>query len=810
MESENVQKREITEEMKDSYIDYAMSVIVSRALPDVRDGLKPVHRRILYVMHEQGLTHAAKFRKSASVVGDTLAKYHPHGDASVYDSMVRMAQNFSFRYPLVDGQGNFGSIDGDSAAAYRYTECRLEKIAEEMLVDIEKNTVDFIDNYDGTRKEPIILPTKIPQLLLNGLVGIAVGMATNIPPHNLGELCDALIFLIQNPKAPGSDLFQFVKGPDFPTGGFVYDQKGMVEAYSQGKGPITMRGKAEIIDDKKLQIIISEIPFQVQKSALVESIANLVKEKRVEGIKAIRDESDKDGMRVVMDLSAGAFPQKILNQLYKFTDLQKTFHMNILALVDGIQPQVLSLKSVLEYFIDHRRIVVKRRAEYDLAKFKDRVHILEGLRKAILKIDAVIKTIKGSKTKEDAQVNLMKKFGFSQAQAQAILQLPLSTLAGLERKKIEEEYDQKTKEIKGLNELLRDPKKISAKIMEELKEIKEKYKDERKTKIFVQKVGEISEEDLIPQEEMVISLTEGGYIKRVDPTSYKLQKRGGRGLIGASQEKEDLVTLFLSAMTHDTLLSFSNKGNIFETKVYEIPEASRVSKGKSLFNFLGLRQEEKIAAIVPIRAKGAEKYLLMVTSHGIIKKTAVDAFKNIRKTGICAIKLKKDDSLAFVGACNDDDEVLLVSKLGQAVRFSQKLLRPMGRNASGIKGMRLKDGDNVVGMDIIKVSKEKKTGELEILVVSENGFGKRTKLKEYRIQNRGGSGIKTSKVTKKTGNIVWAKVLSGEEESLMTISQKGQVIKVDLKNVSLMGRSTQGVRIMKLGENEKIVSAACL
>lgn len=810
MESENIQKREITEEMKDSYIDYAMSVIVSRALPDVRDGLKPVHRRILYVMHEQGLTHSAKFRKSASVVGDTIAKYHPHGDAAVYDSMVRMAQDFSLRYPLVDGQGNFGSIDGDSAAAYRYTECRLMKIAEEMLVDIDKNTVDFIDNYDGTRKEPVILPTKIPQLLLNGLVGIAVGMATNIPPHNLGELCDALIYLIQNPKSPASDLFQFVKGPDFPTGGFVYDQKGMIEAYSQGKGPITMRGKAEIIDDKKLQIIISEIPFQVQKSALIETIANLVKDKRVEGIKAIRDESDKDGMRIVMDLATGAFPQKILNQLYKFTDLQKTFHLNILALVDGIQPQVLSLKSVLEYFVDHRRIVIKRRAEYDLTRFKDRVHILEGLRKAILKIDAVIKTIKDSKTKDDAQTNLMKKFGFSQAQAQAILQLPLSTLAGLERKKIEDEYEQKTKEIKELSALLGDSKKISSKIVEELKELKEKYKDERKTKILVQKVGEISEEDLIPQEEMVISLTEGGYIKRVDPTSYKLQKRGGRGLIGASQEKEDFVNLFLSAMTHDTLLFFSNKGNIFETKVYEIPEASRVSKGKSLFNFLGLRQEEKISAMVPVRTKGAEKYLLMVTSRGIIKKTAIDAFKNIRKTGICAIKLKSDDSLAFVGTCNDEDEVILVSKLGQAVRFSQKMLRPMGRNAAGIKGMRLKDNDKVVGMDIIKVSKDKKAGDSEILVVSENGFGKRTKIKEYRIQNRGGSGIKTAKVTKKTGYIVWAKVLSGEEEELMTVSQKGQVIKVDLKNISLMGRSTQGVRIMRLEENEKIVSAACL
>jgi len=814
MSSNNIQKREIANEMRDSYLDYAMSVIVSRALPDVRDGLKPVHRRILYTMSEIGLVHNTKFRKSAAVVGDCIAKYHPHGDVAVYDSLVRMAQDFSLRYPLIDGQGNFGSIDGDSAAAYRYTECRLTKIAEEMLADIDKNTVDFMDNYDGTRKEPLVLPSKIPQLLLNGTLGIAVGMATNIPPHNLSELCDALIYLVQKPKTNTEDLLQFIKGPDFPTGGFIYDKKGIIETYSQGKGPIIVRGRAEIIEDKKLQIIISEIPFQVRKSALIENIANFVKDKKIDGVRAIRDESDKEGMRIVLELAGGAFPQKILNQLYKFTDLQKTFHLNILALVDGIQPQVLSLKEALWHFIEHRKSVVKRRAEYDLYRSKERAHILEGLKKALLKIDLVIKTIKKSKDREDAQINLIKRFKFSQAQTQAILQLPLSSLAGLERKKIEEEYVKILKEIKELTALLREPKKILNKIIEELKELKEKYGDERKTKVVAQKVGEISDEDLIPQEEMIITLTEGGYIKRVNPALYKTQKRGGRGIMGLSREKEDFVTNFLSAMTHDTLLFFSNRGNIFETRVYEIPEASRVSRGKSLFNFFGLRPDEKITAIVPLKEKEMPKYLLMVTSHGIIKKTPVDAFKNIRKTGICAIKLQKEDILAFAGICNEKDEIILCSSLGQAIRFPQEDVRPMSRGAAGIRGMRLKDNDKLVGMNVINVQRSKskiqKVVDLEVLTISENGFGKRTELKNYRIQKRGGFGIKTAKITKKTGNIVWAKVLSGDEESLIAISQKGQTIRTPLKQVSLMGRATQGVRIMKLEEGDKIVSATSI
>ncbi|PIQ92890.1 MAG: DNA gyrase subunit A [Parcubacteria group bacterium CG11_big_fil_rev_8_21_14_0_20_39_14] len=803
---QNIQKREITEEMKESYIDYAMSVIVSRALPDVRDGLKPVHRRILYAMHEDGLKHDAKFRKSAMIVGNTMSRYHPHGDIAIYDSLVRMAQDFSLRYPLVQGQGNFGSIDGDPPSAMRYSEARLSKIGEEILSDIDKNTVDFLDNYDETRKEPTVLPSKIPQLLLNGTVGIAVGMATNIPPHNLSELCDGLIFLVKNPKSTCFDLLQFIKGPDFPTGGFIYDQKAIVEAYSQGKGSIIIRGKAEIIEAQKLQLIISEIPFQVQKSALVENIANLVKEKKIDGIRAIRDESSREGIRIVMDLSSGAFPQKILNQLYKFTDLQKPFYLNILALVGGIQPQVLSLKDVLWHFIEHRRTVIKRRTEYDLLKSKERLHILEGLRKALLKIDLVIRIIKKSKTKEDAGINLLKEFKFSKAQAQAILQLPLSALAGLERKKIEEEYSKKVKEIKELNKLLKYPKLISNKIIEEFREIREEYGDQRKTKVFSQKVDEISGEDLIPQEEMLISLTQTGYIKRVNPNSYKIQKRGGKGIIGISQEREDFVTHFLSAMTHDILLFFSNQGNIFETKVYEIPEANRVSRGKSLFNFLGLRPDEKITAMVPLRKKESQKYLVMVTSCGIIKKTPQDSFKNIRKTGICAIKLRKNDLLAFAWLCNDGDEIILVSKFGQSIRFSQDSLRPMSRGTSGIKGMNIKEGDEIVGMGIIK---NKQQG-LELLVVSENGFGKRTKLKDYRIQKRGGLGIKTFKLTKKTGNLIWAKVLSQDEESLIAVSQKGQVIRVDLKNISLMRRVTQGVKIMTLGEGDKVVSATCV
>ena len=1142
-----IKSREITEEMRESYIDYAMSVIISRALPDVRDGLKPVHRRILYAMLEDGLRHDAKFRKSASVIGSALSRYHPHGDMAVYDALVRMAQDFSLRYPLITGQGNFGcftkdtkvrlcdgrnlnfkelikeqkegkkhwtftfnsqnreieiteiknprltrknekiievvldngekikctldhrfmlrdgsykeakdlepgdslmplytklydgedrnlkeygiicqpirnrwdfihhladkwnlrhkvytksagrirhhrdfnklnnnpdnvlriqrqdhwkyhreiaserrqndpeyvkkitegrkkfwtkkenrllrarlqaaqkakltlrknwknpiykkrlikskilgyvynllkkykkvtpeiyekervnnwvprlgnalyyfndsqeivqqapkhnhkivaikilkkqedvydltvepwhnfalasgifvhnSIDGDSAAAYRYTEVKLSRIGEEMLRDIEKNTVDFTDNYDGTRKEPTVLPSPMPQLLLNGSLGIAVGMATNIPPHNLSEVVDGLVYLIDHPGATTEDLFKFIKGPDFPTAGLIFDQKTIIEAYSQGKGPILTRGKAEVVEQPRTgrqQIIISEIPYNVQKSALVEQLANLVSEKKIEGIKDIRDESDKEGMRIVIDLQRDAVAQKILNRLYKFSDLQKTFHLNMLALVEGIQPRVLNLPDLLNYFISHRKEVVFRRTKYDLEKAKERAHILEGLHRCLSRIDEVIQTIKKSENRQEAQKNLIKRFKLTHIQANAILETKLSALARLERKKIEDELKEMRAKIKTLAAILKSPQKIKEVIKKELSSLKESFGDVRKTKVVFQKVGEIAEEDLIPQEETIITLTQGGYIKRINPRTYKIQKRGGRGILGMKTLQDDVVSHFLSGQTHDSLLFFTDSGKVFRTPVYEIPEAQRVARGRGLLNFLEISPQDKILCLRTLSKKDEEegiKYLVMATKNGIIKKTPLAEFENIRRSGLIAITLKKGDEVKNVQKTTGSDELILITKKGQSIRFKEREIRPMGRQAAGVKGIRLRKGDEVIAMDVVEV-RPKQASKEYLLVVTESGYGKRTDLKEYRLQARGGAGIKTANLTSKTGNLIAAKVLS-EEEDLIVISQRGQVIRTKISQITRLSRSTQGVRLMKLEAGDKVASATCI
>ncbi|MBI2644325.1 MAG: DNA gyrase subunit A [Candidatus Wildermuthbacteria bacterium] len=807
-----VQPREITEEMRVSYLDYAMSVIVARALPDVRDGLKPVHRRILYAMYEDGLTHNAKYRKSATVVGSTLGRYHPHGDIPVYDALVRMAQDFSMRYPLIDGQGNFGSIDGDPPAAMRYSEARMSRIGEETLRDIAKNTVDFVDNYDGTRKEPTVLPSPLPQLLLNGTLGIAVGMATDMPPHNLGELVDALMYLIGNPKATTETLFQFVKGPDFPTGGIIYNRKAIIEAYSQGNGPIVVRGKADIVEGegKRPQIIITEIPYQVNKATLVEQFANLVQEKKIDGIKDIRDESDKDGLRVVFDLQKDAYPQKILNRLYKFSDLQKTYHLNALALVDGIQPKVLSLSELLSYFLSHRRHVIVRRTQYELDRAKEREHILQGLHKCLANIDEVIKIIRHADDRDDAKVKLMKRFRLTEIQTNAILDMRLAQLAKLERKRIEDELKEVQAKIKEFSAILASPKKIDAIITQELLQAKQTFGDERRTRVYVQGVGEIAEEDLIPQEDTMITLTQGGYIKRINPSTYKLQKRGGKGVVGMKTTGDDIVEHFLYAQTHDSFLVFTDSGKVFRSPVYEIPEATRVSKGRGLLNFFEMAPQDKVMSIFALgksEEAGSVRYLTMVTKNGLIKKTPLEDFKNVRKSGLIAITLKKGDALQAVHKTTGQDEIIIVTKKGQSVRFREKDIRPMGRPAAGIHAIRLKKGDEVIGMDVVQPQTAQPA---YLLVLTENGYGKRTDVKEYRLQGRGGSGIKTANVTSKTGLLVYAKVLAPDEEDLVVISRKGHVIRTAINSIPKISRSTQGVRIMKLEEGDKAASAACI
>lgn len=806
-----LQDTAIVDEMQQCYLDYAMSVIVSRALPDVRDGLKPVHRRILYAMHDMGLRPNTKFRKSATVVGEVLGKYHPHGDAAVYDSMVRMAQDFSMRYPLVNGQGNFGSMDGDTAAAMRYTEAKLKPIAEEMLYDINKDTVDFVDNYDKSRKEPAVLPARVPQLLLNGTVGIAVGMATNIPPHNLGEVVDATIHLVDNPDASIEDLTKFVKGPDFPTGGYIYNQKEIVQAYATGKGKIDMRAKADIVEDKKgkFQIIVSEMIYQVNKAALIEKIAELVKDKKIEGIRDLRDESNKEGVRVVIDLKNDAYPKKVLNRLYKLTDLQKAFHVNMLALVDGIQPRVLNLKSVLEYYIQHREQVIRRKTEYDLARAKERAHILEGLSKALDHIDEVIQTIKKAANREKAKIDLMKKFKLSDLQSDAILEMRLQTLSGLERKKIKDELEEKRKLIKELESILRDRNKIMGIIKTDLLEVKERYADERKTRIFKSAIGEFSQEDLVPKEDVVISITNAGYIKRMELNAYHVQNRGGKGVNGGNIKEEDMIENFFFTNTHSDILFFTNLGRVFQIKAYEIPAATRTSKGQAIVNFLQLSQEEKVTAAISLEKDGKEKFLVMVTRNGIIKKTEIEEFAAVRRSGLIAINLKKDDQLIWVKTSTGSDEATVVTSDGQSIRFKEKDVRPMGRSASGVTAIKLKGSAKVIGMGVI--AKEDKQDKY-IFTITENGFGKISDLGLYKVQNRGGSGIKTAILTPKTGKLVSAYVVDDEDikNDLMIISRKGQVIRIPFKSIAKSGRATQGVRVMRTAAGDTIASATTL
>ncbi|MHB9019298.1 MAG: DNA gyrase subunit A [Minisyncoccota bacterium] len=812
--ADKIDNREITTELKECYLDYAMSVIVARALPDVRDGMKPVQRRILWAMWDMGLSSSAKFIKSARVVGEVLGKYHPHGDSSVYEAMVRMAQDFSLRYPLVKGQGNFGSIDGDGAAAQRYTEAKIAKIAEEMLMDIEKETVDWLPNYDETRMEPKVLPAKVPNLLLNGAVGIAVGMATNIPPHNLTEIVDATKALIENSKITSDEIMDIIKGPDFPTGGIIYDKKAIKQAYATGRGAITMRAKAEIKEmGKNNRIEISEIPFQVNKSELIIKIAELVTEKKILGIKDVRDESGKDGLSIIIELKNEVSPQKVLNQLYKFTDLQKNFNLNVVALVNGIQPQTLSVKEILNAFIEHRKEVVKRRAEFDLKKAEERAHILMGLFKALGDIDKVISTIKKSADKDEAHKNLVAKFKFSDIQASAILEMRLQTLASLERQKIEDELKEKKKIIEELNALLKNPKKILGVIETELGEMKDKYGDERRTRVISSGLEEFSEEDLIPKEETIITMSKSGYIKRVNPSSFHSQKRGGKGLIGSEVAEEDFLSQFIFSNTHDNILFFTEKGRVFQTKVYEIPEATRIAKGKSFHNFLEIPPEEKIANIIsyPDDKKGlsaqagAAGFLVMATQKGIVKKTALVDFANVRRTGIIAIGLKKDDMLQWVKLSTGNDQIVLSTSLGQAIRFKESQIRAMGRTASGVKGINLKKGDSVVSLDIVA---EKADPNTSILTVMGNGFGKQTKISQYKVQGRGGSGIKTAKVTSKTGTVV-ASLLVDKQLELLALSAKGQIIRTELSGIRLAGRATQGVRIMNLNSGDKIVGVIC-
>jgi DNA gyrase subunit A len=800
----------ITKEMRESYLDYAMSVIVSRALPDVRDGLKPVHRRILFAMQELGLSSSARFKKSAAVVGDVLGKYHPHGDSAVYDALVKMAQTFSLRYPLIIGQGNFGSIDGDAAAAMRYTEAKMSRIAGEVLRDLDKNTVDFRPNYDGSRKEPVVLPSVVPNLLLNGTLGIAVGMATNIPPHNLGEVIDALTHLIEHPDATTDDLLEFIQGPDFPTGGIVYNKKDMEHAYATGRGGVVMRGEAEIVENKAGvgQIIITSLPYRVNKADLVMKIADLVREKKLEGVKGLRDESAKGDIRVVVDLKAGVPPQKVLNYIYKHTDLETTFHYNLVALVDGV-PQTLSLKSMLEEFVKHRKTVVRRRTEFDLAKAKDREHILLGLKKALDHIDEIIKIIKASKDTPTAHANLMAKFKFSDRQATAILEMKLQRLAGLERKKIEDELKEVQALIKELESILESPKKMLGVIKTELMEVKEKFGDERRTKIVKGGVKMISVEDTIPEKETILVFSDGGYIKRTDPTEYRIQRRGGVGVVDLDTKDEDFIRIFLSATTHEDILFFSDKGKAYQLKAYELPEGKRATKGKSIMNYLQLAQEENITSILamPKEVKEAAKLsLLMVTEKGLIKRVAADSFKDVRRSGLIAIKLQPGDQLLSAKFVEDTDEVSMVTEAGQSIRFKVSDVREMGRGAGGVRGMHIKGKDRVVTADVVKSAY--KHGLL--LVVTEQGYGKMTKLDEYKVQKRGGSGIKTANVTAKTGKVVCGMVLPDQEGELIAISKQSQVIRMPLKDISVLGRATQGVRIMKLRAGDAIASITAL
>ncbi|MBI3397141.1 DNA gyrase subunit A [Candidatus Woesebacteria bacterium] len=862
MDIGKVQPAEITEELSKSYLDYAMSVIVARALPDVRDGLKPVHRRTLYAMHLMGLTASSSFTKSAKVVGEVLGKYHPHGDVPVYDAIVRLAQDFTMRYPLVRGQGNFGSVDGDPPAAMRYTEVKLAQIAESMLTDIEKDTVDFSENFDSTLKEPVFLPSILPNLLLMGAEGIAVGMATKIPPHNLREVVDALIATIKKGKvvtkeeeraahtefvikkinlvASGEkknltedevkpenvgfesditieEITDIIPGPDFPTGGAIYDARSLKDVYATGRGRINVRGIAEIKDGEKgkSQIVITEIPYQVNKAELVIKIADLVKEKKMVGISDLRDESDKDGMRIVVDLKRDAKPKSVLNNIYKHTKLQTTFPANFVALVDGT-PHTLNLKQILTEYIKHRQKVITRRTIFELTEAKRRAHILEGLKIALDNLDAVIKTIRESKTQEDAKNNLITRFDLSEIQATAILDMQLRRLAALEREKIEKEYEEIKKLIDTLISILNDTQKVLTIIVEEITKLKEKFGDERKTKIYKAAIGEFSEEDLVAKEDTLITVTKTGYIKRVPRSTYKTQGRGGKGVVGMSTKEEDEIEHLVSATTHDTILFFTNKGKVYGTKAWEIPELSRQGKGQAIVNLINLEQGEQIMSLLPMTTEADSKHLIMVTGHGVVKKTARSEFENLRASGLIAIKLDSSDKLVSVHKTQGDEHVLLITRLGKSIKFPETNVRPMGRATTGVTGIKLAAGDEVIGMEIIEpkepTSNDKRVKLFRnILTISEKGIGKRTPVVNFPLQKRAGQGVKASVVTDKTGKLAVATLVNQEIDQLVITSSHGQVIRLPLKNVPVMGRSTQGVILMRFANpNDKVAAVACL
>mgnify|MGYP001608007249 FL=1 len=814
-----LQNTEITVEMKKAYLDYAMSVIVSRALPDVRDGLKPVHRRILFAMHELGLKHTSKYSKSAKIVGEVMGKYHPHGDLPIYDALVRLAQDFSMRYPLIDGQGNFGSMDGDPPAAMRYTEARMAGITDEMLLDIEKETVGFLDNFDATLKEPVFLPSRLPNLLLMGSEGIAVGMATKIPPHNLGEIIDAVNFMIPKTKIINTpefsatsnttvdELLQFIKGPDFPTAGAIYDAEEIKNVYATGKGRILIRGKAEIeeIGQGKSAIIVTELPYQVNKALLVARIAELVKEKKLEGISDLRDESDRHGIRIVVELKRDSSPKRILNNLFKHTSLQTTFSANVVALVDAT-PQTLNLKTILEEYIKHRYLVVKKRSEFELRQAKARLHILEGLKIAVDNLDAVIKTIRESKTQDDAKQNLMKKFKLSDLQATAILDLQLRRLAALERQKIEDEYKMVKETIAYLQDLLSHPEKILKVIKDESDYLKEKYADDRRTKVYKGRVGEFSEEDLIPNEATVITLTTTGYIKRQSLTSFRTQQRGGKGVKGMTTKEEDGIMNIRSCMTHDNILFFTNKGKVYQTKAYEIDESSRTSKGTAVINLINIESGEKVESFITYNKTDQFKYVFLATRKGTVKKTAKTEFENIRRSGIVAIKLDKGDELVWTNPTMGADDIFVYTRDGKCIRFSEKSVRSLGRATRGVRGIKLVGDDLVVGMDVVKI------GEVPMLItIMENGYGKKTVVKEFNAQSRGGMGVKIAEVTAKTGKVASSQVIPPNCKEIIITSHKGQVVRLDIDSIPKLSRATQGVILMRFSkENDGVAAITCV
>jgi DNA gyrase subunit A len=800
--SRSIEPRTVEDVMEDSYLRYSMSVIVSRALPDVRDGLKPVHRRILYAMNMNGWRSNGSTVKSARVTGEVMGKYHPHGNAAIYDSMARMAQPWAMRYMLINGQGNFGSMDGDPPAAERYTEAKMHRLADELLADIDKETVNFRDTYDGSRQEPEVLPAKLPSLLLNGQLGIAVGMATNIPPHNLSELIDATVHQIDNPEATLDDLLEHVQGPDFPTGGVVYGKEPLRAAYATGKGGVMTRGVANIEEGAKgkHRIVITEIPYGLNKASLIEKIADLVHDKKISGISDIRDESSRGNVKIVIDLKKDAYPKKLLNQLYKLTPLQTAFHYNMLALVDGIQPRVLGLQDIIQEHIKHRQAVVRRRTEYELRKAKERAHVLEGLKIALDHIDEVIAVIRASQTTDEAQANLMEKFSLSEIQTKAILAMQLRTLAGLERKKIEDELAELVNIIGGLEAILADEKKILAIIKDELKVLKKQFGDERRTKIVPQELGKLGDEDLIPDEQVVVTLTSANYIKRTQIDDYKRQGRGGKGRRGMATREEDVIEHVVNASTHDFLLFFTNRGRVFRIKTYELPAVGLNAKGVAIVNLLQLQPEETVSSVINV-SKQNSGFLFMCTTKGVVKKTAFEQYKNVRQSGLIAINLDDGDELKWTRFTDGDKELVISTQQGQAIRFHEKDVRPMGRVSRGVRGIRLRAGDQVIGMDVVEEASN-------IFVISEFGYGKRTKIAQFTAHKRGGVGIRSAVVNKKTGNLVGVYSLTDDSQEVIIISKNGQTIRLGLKNIPALSRATQGVRIMRLNDGDKVVSMA--